>query len=393
MSAVQTHYKFGWRPSKPDINDEKKLYKVPNITLPDSVDLDNPSPGPVFDPPGEWNQGALGSCGPNTLSELMVYVMHKEGLPPVIPSRLFLYYNTRALMGTTSSDSGVDNRTMFAALERYGWCLEEPINGSPFWPYDVSQFTTKPPQACYDAAAKYVQSIKDEVVSQDLPTMQGCLANSKPFVFGFTVYQSMLTAQVEATGNVPMPQPGEQVMGGHDILFVGYDNSRQVFKFKNHWLKLDGTPWGKNGYGTIPYAYALNPNLASDFRTATQVAPPPVPPGPAPTPTPLPPPTPDPNPSALQKQIDAIFLAVETSIHNATIVAVLKWINSLADAWLMTQNLLTATSVSALQTIIDSMFKDLEASLKGKPGEVMMLKLVNKMIDTYLKQHQMLPTP
>jgi hypothetical protein len=394
MPAPTTHYRFGWRPSPPDQNDLKKLYKVPNITLPQAVDLDTPSPGPVFDPPGEWNQGALGSCGPNALSELMVYVMHKEGLPPVIPSRLFLYYNTRALMGTTSSDSGVDNRTMFAALEKYGWCLEDSVTaGDAFWPYDVSQFTTKPPQACYDQAAKYVGSIKDEVVAQDPNIMRGAVAAGKPWILGFTVYQSMLMAIVEQTGMVPMPQPGEQVMGGHDVLVVGYNDNTQLYKFKNPWWKLDGTPWGINGYGFMPYAYAHDPNLASDFRTATQVAPPPVPPGPAPTPTPAPVPTPDPTPSPLQKQVDAIFVAVETMIHNATVVAVIKWIQSLADAWLAQQNLLAATSVSALQTVIDGMFKDLEASLKGKPGEVMMLKLVNKLVDQYLKAHNMLPTP
>ncbi len=390
-----THYHFGWSPSKPDKNDEKKLYKVPaHVTLPQAVDLDTPSPGPVFDPPGQWNQGAEGSCGPNTLSELMVFVMHKEGLPPVIPSRQSLYYNTRAMMGTTSSDSGVDNRTMFAALEKYGWCLEQPVSpGDPYWPYDVSNMTTKPPQACYDWAKKNIASIKDEVVSQDPNVMRGALAAGKPFVFGFTVYNSMLSAQVEQTGMVPMPTVLDQVAGGHDVLFVGYDDSRQLYKFKNHWWKLDGTPWGMNGYGYIPYDYAHDPNLSGDFRTATQVAPPAPPPGPAPTPTPIPAPSPDPNPTALQQQLDAIFAAIEESIHNATIVAVLKWINSLVDTWCQEKGAVAATSVSTLQTVVDQIFLDIEKSLKGKPAEIAMMKLANRFIDQWLKKNNLLPAP
>ena len=32
------------------------------------------------------------------------------------PSELFIYYNTRSIMGTTGQDSGVDNRSLFQAL-------------------------------------------------------------------------------------------------------------------------------------------------------------------------------------------------------------------------------------------------------------------------------------
>lgn len=37
-------------------------------------------------------------------------------------------------------------------------------------------------------------------------------------VFGFTVYQSFESDQVAQTSHAPMPQPGEQVIGGHAVL-------------------------------------------------------------------------------------------------------------------------------------------------------------------------------
>jgi C1A family cysteine protease len=42
-----------------------------------------------------------------------------------------------------------------------------------------------------------------------------------------------------------MPQHGEQVMGGHAVLAVGYDDANQWFT-----AKILGTSWGMQGYFT-----------------------------------------------------------------------------------------------------------------------------------------------
>ena len=81
------------------------------------------------------------------------------------------------------------------------------------------------------------------------------------FVFGFSVYESMETPAVDRSGNVPLPVHGEQLLGGHAVLAVGYDDARRVINFRNSW----GTGWGDGGYGTIPYAYITNPSLAGDM--------------------------------------------------------------------------------------------------------------------------------
>jgi C1A family cysteine protease len=98
--------------------------------------------------------------------------------------------------------------------------------------------------------------------------MRGCLANGYPFVFGFTVYQSFESAAVAQTGIVPMPAPGEQVLGGHCVLAVGYDDNQRRFIVRNSW----GPSWGVAGYCTMPYEYLINPNLASDFWTLRSVS-------------------------------------------------------------------------------------------------------------------------
>ena len=73
----------------------------------------------------------------------------------------------------------------------------------------------------------------------------------------------MMTLEVDHTGDVPMPGHNEKVAGGHDVAIVGWNDDKQRFYFANSW----GWQWGVQGYGTIPYAYALSPNLSGDFWT------------------------------------------------------------------------------------------------------------------------------
>jgi C1A family cysteine protease len=98
---------------------------------------------------------------------------------------------------------------------------------------------------------------------QDLNQMKGCLASGYPFVFGFTVYKSFEDDAVAQSGHAPMPAAGEQVLGGHAVSAVGYDDAQQWFICRNSW----GTGWGMQGYFTLPYAYLTQASLSDDFWT------------------------------------------------------------------------------------------------------------------------------
>ena len=119
---------------------------------------------------------------------------------------------------------------------------------------------------CYQDALKNRAAAYRRVI-QNLDQMRGCLAAGDPFIFGFTVYASFETEAVAKSGVAPMPQPGEQVLGGHAVLAVGYDDSAQTFTVRNSW----GTGWGQAGYFTLPYAYLTTRGLASDFWTISIV--------------------------------------------------------------------------------------------------------------------------
>jgi C1A family cysteine protease len=246
---------YGWLPDLPDHRDLTFRRIAPRAAkLPPSVDL-SPDCSPVED------QGQLGSCTANALVGALEFLEKKDGAPFADLSRLFVYYNERAIEGTVSQDSGAFIRDGIKSLAKQGVCREDT------WPYDIATFTQKPAKACYTAARKH--KILSYYRIETLDEMRTCLATGYPFVFGFTVYEAFESRQVARTGALNLPKRTEKNVGGHAVLAVGYNDKRKRFLIRNSW----GADWGKAGYFTMPYAYLANPKLADDrwtIRTAKE---------------------------------------------------------------------------------------------------------------------------
>ncbi|HVI89844.1 MAG TPA: C1 family peptidase [Dongiaceae bacterium] len=247
---------YGWQPDLPDRRDH--VYAAPTpllMVLPPKADL-----RPQF--PAVYDQGQLGSCTGNAIAGAFEFerLKQKIGRPDYVPSRLFIYYNERVIEGTVDSDNGAQIRDGIKSVAKQGVCSEVT------WPYDIGQFATKPPANAY-VEGKKSQAVAYSRVARSLPQMKGCLASGYPFVFGFTVYESFESAAVAKTGNVDMPKPKEQVVGGHAVVAVGYNDTTQRFIVRNSW----GRKWGLRGYFTIPYLYLVDENLADDFWTIRSV--------------------------------------------------------------------------------------------------------------------------
>jgi C1A family cysteine protease len=247
--------RYGWNPDIPDQRDH--LYATPPAcltSLPPRADLRKGCP-PVYD------QGQLGSCTANALAAAFQFDERKQKVKNrFTPSRLFIYYNERAIEGTVAADSGAMLRDGIKTLVHEGVCPEQE------WPYDIAKFTRKPTKRCYTDASTHKATSYQRLV-QSLQQMKGCLHSGYPFVFGITVYESFESNAVAKTGKVPMPAQKEKALGGHAVLAVGYDDSKQSLIVRNSW----GPGWGDKGYFTLPYAYASDPNLAGDFWTVRLV--------------------------------------------------------------------------------------------------------------------------
>ena len=240
---------YGWVPDRPDYRD--KLYSAiaaPPKTLPRKVDL-SPCCSPVED------QGQLGSCTANALVGNLEFLYQKAGQPVLDLSRLFIYYNERAMEGTINEDAGAAIRDGVKSLVNLGVCSEKK------WPYNIGKFTAKPPVGCYREGKHHQVTSYHRILT--LKEMKQCLAEGYPFVFGFSVYEGFESDAVTRTGKLNLPKPGEKNLGGHAVCAVGYDESTKRFLVRNSW----GTDWGLKGYFTMPYDYIANTNLADDMWT------------------------------------------------------------------------------------------------------------------------------
>jgi len=240
---------YGWQPDLPDRRDivYTAVHKVPR-KLPKKADL-----RPLC-PPVE-NQGELGSCTAHALTGALEVLEKKDSLPVVQMSRLFVYYNERALEHTVSSDSGAMIRDGIKTLAKQGACAES------LWPYSTAKFKAKPAAKCYTQALNHQITSYQRILSLD--EMRSCLADGFPFVFGFTVYESFESQSVAKSGKLSMPGARERTVGGHAVLAVGYDDAQKRFTVRNSW----GADWGVKGYFTMPYDYLASRDLADDLWT------------------------------------------------------------------------------------------------------------------------------
>ena len=104
MKPTKATRKFGWVPDRPDIRDHSFAARPRTLkALPAKVDL-TPHCPPVYD------QGQLGSCTANAIAAAIEFDRMRQNLQDFTPSRLFIYYNERAMEGSVATDSGAADR-------------------------------------------------------------------------------------------------------------------------------------------------------------------------------------------------------------------------------------------------------------------------------------------
>lgn len=247
--------RYGWHRPLPMPATRFPLFTAPHMMeLPSSVDL-RPEMPPVYD------QLSLGSCTCHGTSAICHYLEMKKGKAnPFVPDRLGIYYCTRILEGTVHQDSGASVAHAVQALARWGFCNES------LWPYDIHQFDVNPPHNVY-GAMWHGRLIKYATINQSLNDLKAVLATGNLFTFGFTVYESFESDAVAKTGIMPLPQPREQVVGGHCVCCVGFSDENQWFIVRNSW----SNQWGDKGYFYMPYSFLLDISYCDDFWTITEI--------------------------------------------------------------------------------------------------------------------------
>jgi C1A family cysteine protease len=224
-------------------------YRPIATELPDFVDLRLSRYGfpPIYD------QCWLESCTACAIAAVLAYdIRHRTAETAFEPSRLFLHYNERRRFG--GGGAPVFLRNCLTVLAEEGICSESE------WPYDPAYANVAPPDSAYRTALAR-RNFEAVRVARELHQLKSSLAAGFPFVCGISIHYSSLDQQVRRTGVIPLPTASDPRFGVHAIAMIGYEDQRQAFIIRNS----QGEAWGDRGHGYLPYAYLLDPQLASIF--------------------------------------------------------------------------------------------------------------------------------
>jgi C1A family cysteine protease len=236
----------------------------------DYVDL-RPTCSPVQD------QRALGSCAIHALEGALEQASVRKTGTYINFSRLFAYFNARAHMGEDErneraylqTDSGL-TITDAARSVLYGLLPESSL------PYSDDSFTFRqqPLPSQYRESHKWLNTegisfVKVAPTKQDIDAQ---LRRGKAVMFGMPLHESFLSANVARTGMVPMPQAGEDIVGGHAMLIVGVDDrenysTQGCYIVRNSW----SDKWGQDGYCFMPQEMILRPEVTYDLWRISDV--------------------------------------------------------------------------------------------------------------------------
>lgn len=243
---------YGWKPSLPDhrdlVADASELKVAPEVD-------------PRSEMPPVYDQGSLGSCTANAVARAIQYDNILDGDDRAgRPSRLGIYWLERFLEGglsNTKEDTGAFGRDGFKAARQWGYVPETDL------PYEIPRFADDPRNVLTGPDTRKLR--KDyRAVRRTVGDFKRVLSNRQTVAFGFSVYESFESYDVSSSGVVPHPDPGESLLGGHEVLMVGYLRSEPGYALcANSW----GVPWGMGGYFLMPWSIILDGNLSGDFRT------------------------------------------------------------------------------------------------------------------------------
>lgn len=256
----QSRHLGGWRPDLPDPRDLKmRIGLMAAVLQPKAASL-----YPLMAQVAVYDQGGEGSCTANMGCSQVKHLLARAGKPSAFePSRQDLYKSVRISEQTPlSEDSGAQIRSIFQALRVYGVAPEADD------PYSDTPESYSRPRS--DFAKRHAMDHQAILFYRctNLRTVKASVLQGFPVGFGFTCFESLMSAQTARTGLVPYPEKGEKSVGGHANLIIGYDDEKKIggetgaVLSRNSW----GRGWGDGGDLWLPYRYLLE-GLADDCWT------------------------------------------------------------------------------------------------------------------------------
>ena len=215
-----------------DTTEEVREFKAAGkrTILPPTVDLRGKL-GPVE------QQGNTNACVAHAVTAALEGVTGSKDY-----SRLYVYWNARALANATSKDNGCTPRNAMMGISKFG-VPEETV-----WPYDTTKILTAPPASAFTAGAPTIKKIKTYQSVTSLAALKTALAQGLPVAFAMQIPDTFVSV-TRYTGEQPMWTSTTKWLGGHAMTAVGYDDAKGAVLVRNSF----GPLWGNEGHCWIPY--------------------------------------------------------------------------------------------------------------------------------------------
>lgn len=210
-----------------------------NNNLPDKVDL-RPFLSTARD------QGVRSTCLAFAITAAHELVRRDHGKVIEDLSEEALYWGCKQIDGDREPGSVFSSAS--TALVQWGQPREE------FWPYDSDRadadFSYNPPDGALDAINCFKAPMRK--ISTNVQNIKSWLARGYAVALGIILCPGFFEP---VHGTISMPISDKELMEGHAVLVVGYEDSSAAgggsLILRNSW----GLDWGEEGYGYLPYAY------------------------------------------------------------------------------------------------------------------------------------------
>ncbi len=210
-------YLLNVRPSPVDARDRRASAIYPVVSLPAELDL-RPKLQPIRDQGDQSACAAMAGAAMKECQEFTDALLNEYFSPQFI-------YNLR-----DGDDEGMYMRDLMNILRKAGDCTEK-----------VFQYGSdgKPPQIALNEAKNYI--IQSYAAVESVDELKTALYLNGACIIAVPVYNY--------SERMWYQNPGEELLGGHALTVVGYNDLKRKFLIRNSWSK----DWGQSGYCEMPY--------------------------------------------------------------------------------------------------------------------------------------------
>jgi predicted RNA methylase len=188
------------------------------------------------------DQNDFSSCSANAMVNIFYLSLKKQNYPLFLCSSLYLYYNTRILMGNTQKDIGSTYDCLFEAIQKFGMIPER------MWSIDNDEhLKNKPSEECYEFAKNFPWKFEYSEIKIDVYVISQTLMDQKFILCNINGYENQY---INNDGFLITDYSSIEKNTGHSIVILGIDfHKEKIICLNSHGIYRESI----NGFFCISF--------------------------------------------------------------------------------------------------------------------------------------------